>query len=153
MEELRNSYDILQGAPWPIPRSLFLLAAARPGEGVGLTHTLRTRIPREDLEDEMERLLGKKNRNRKDLPLISCEEVVDGVVAFEDESMAEDYGEGLERDFEGMRVSLVDCNSHELFRTVQEVRGVVVLIKRGSKVPDSRTLAACLRSRAPIDDA
>ena len=149
IEDVRNSYDILNGAPWPAPRPLFLLATVQPNREEWMTHTLRTHIPRKDLENELNLLFRKKDNSSSD-PIISCGEVVDGVIAFEDESMAEEYGHGLEQDG-ALRVSLVESNSHEIFRTVNEVKGVVILLKRGAKVPTSRNLAASLRARSPVD--
>ncbi|KAL4537673.1 hypothetical protein Ndes2437B_g08781 [Nannochloris sp. 'desiccata'] len=99
-EEVQNSYEILQGCPWPVPRSVYVLAARQPGNEAGLTYTLRTRLPLSDVEDELTKLLRGPNQansnGKKKKPLISCSELVDGIVTFEAEDDAERYGQLLE---------------------------------------------------------
>lgn len=47
-----------------------------------------------------------------------------------------------------LQVSIARCDSHELFRTVQDVRAVVVLLRRGgSFLPQPHQLATSLRSQ------
>lgn len=131
-----------------------------------------------------------------------CSEMKDGVVAFEDEADAEQYGELLEADGSAQvrwlclfgsivwddpraaavllsrrrsqcccwprcrsgcaapltfltppcspqQVSVARCDSHELFRTVQDVRAVVVLLRRQEGpspfLPQPHQLATSLR--------
>lgn len=48
-----------------------------------------------------------------------------------------------------LQVSIVRCDSHELFRSVQDVRGVVVLLRAGGDLlPQPHQLATSLRSQA-----
>lgn len=46
----------------------------------------------------------------------------------------------------------MECESHKLFRTVGDVRGVVVLIKAGATVPQPEMLATSLRGQRSLDD-
>ena len=96
--------QVLSGCPWVAPKPLYLLAVeqlptdatpdavARPG----LTNSLRTRVARADTEEELSRVL--RRRAPDGSPLISCSEMKDGVVAFEDEADAERFGQMLEAD-------------------------------------------------------
>jgi hypothetical protein len=143
-EEVQNSYEILQGCPWPVPRPVYVLAARQGDHEAGLTHTLRTRLPLSDVEDELTTLLRGANHGKKK-PLISCSELVDGVVTFESEDDAERYGQLLEESGTAESVAVARCDSHELFRDVQGVKGVVVLLRRGGKVPLPHQLASALR--------
>lgn len=86
--------QVLEGCPWVAPRPLYVLATSQPGREEALTYTLRTLRPRPELEDELGRVLGRERPGGG--PLISCGEVVDGVVAFEEEGDAERYGALLE---------------------------------------------------------
>lgn len=62
---------------------------------------------------------------------------------------AERYGQLLEADGGAAEVGLVRCDSHELFRTVQDVRGVVVLLRGGRDfLPQPHQLATSLRTEA-----
>lgn len=145
---MRGSYEVLEGCPWPAPRPLYVLAATRAEGEAGVTHTQRARLPRAAVEDELTRLLG---RRRKDgAPLIRCGEMVDGVIAFEDDADAERYGHMLEQG-SGGEVRVARCDSHELFRNVRDVRAVVVLLRRGAAVPQPHRLAAALRGQSPVD--
>lgn len=150
-EEIRGSYEILRGCPWPVPRPLYVLSVAQGSSDAGLTHTLRTRLPRADLENEITRVLGNRRRENGD-PLIQCGELTDGVVAFDSEEQAQEYGAHLE-DSGALEVSVAQCDSHELFRGINEVKAVVVLMRRGCKVPPVRKLSAVLRGHTALDDA
>ncbi|PSC68534.1 hypothetical protein C2E20_7868 [Micractinium conductrix] len=154
---VRGSYEVLDQVPWVAPKPLYLLAVEqgppaggghpRGGEPrPGLGYSLRTRVARADTEDELSRVL--RRRAPDALPLIRCSEMRDGVVAFEDEADAERYGQMLEAD--GMaEVSIARCDSHELFRSVQDTRGVVVLLRRGgSFLPQPHQLSTSLRSQS-----
>lgn len=161
---VRGSYEVLDAVPWVAPRPLYLLAteqqeqpsasaaaaaAVRFGADAapGQTYTLRTRVAKDEMEDELSRLVLRR-RAADGSPLIRCSEMKDGVVAFEDEADAERYGELLEADGSA-QVSVARCDSHELFRTVQDVRAVVVLLRRQEGpapfLPQPHQLATSLR--------
>lgn len=144
-EEVKASYEILQGCPWPVPRPLYVIAARQPGSDAGLTHTLRTRLPLTDVENELTRVLRGKAAADAGNPLIRCSEMVDGVVTFETEEEAERYGELLEQGGTAEGVAVARCDSHELFRSVQGVKGAVVLVRKGGKVPFPHQLASALK--------
>lgn len=144
-EEVKGSYEILQGCPWPVPRPLYVIAAHQPGSDAGLTHTLRTRLPLADVENELTRVLRGKAAADAGKPLIRCSEMVDGIVTFETEDDAEQYGELLEQGGTAEGVAVARCDSHELFRSVQGAKGAVVLLRKGGKVPFPHQLAAALK--------
>lgn len=148
-DRVRSSYQIMHGCPWVAPKPLYVLAARQRASDAGMTYTLRTRISRKEAEDELSRVL---KRTRADgSALIRVEQLVDGVVAFEDEANAARFAALLEA--EGVdTVSLMQCNSHELFRTVSEVQAVVVLLQHGCELPQPDMLAASLRGQRPADD-
>jgi hypothetical protein len=150
-EETCASYDILAGCPWPAPRSLFVLAALAAAEGAAArTHTLRARLPREELEDELTRVLG--GRRRPDgSPLIRCGALVDGIVAFEDAEAAKVYGAALEA-ASGARHAVAAVDSFELFRGAADARGAVVLMRRGAAAPAPHRLAAALRGQSALEE-
>jgi hypothetical protein len=142
-QSVRDSYEVLHGCPWPAPKPLYLLASPQTDTEAGLTYTVRTRIPLEGVESELAALFG---RTGAAADFISAAQMVDGVVAFEDDADAETFGAMLEKD-RGARVSVARCDSHELFRDVQGVQGVVVLIRRGGSVPRPHQLAAAVRGK------
>jgi hypothetical protein len=150
-EETCASYDILAGCPWPAPRPLFVLAALAAAEGAAArTHTLRARLPREELEDELTRVLG--GRRRPDgSPLIRCGALVDGIVAFEDAEAADAYGAALEA-ASGARHAVARVDSFELFRGAADARGAVVLMRRGAAAPAPHRLAAALRGQLALEE-
>lgn len=103
--------QVLDAVPWVAPRPLFLLAteqrqqpsmsaaaaaAVRFGSNAspGLTYSLRTRVAKAEAADELSMVL--KKRSADGSALISCSEMKDGVVAFEDEADAERYRQQLE---------------------------------------------------------
>lgn len=52
------------------------------------------------------------------------------------------------------QVSIARCGSHELFRTAQDAKAVVVLLRRGGDLlPQPHELAAALRSEEAPPDA
>ena len=138
----------------------------------GQTYTLRTRVARGDTADELSLVL--RLRAADGGPLIACSELKDGVVAFEDEGDAQRYARMLEKAAAGgeaaawggsggasveMEAGIARCDSHALFRTVQDVKAVVVLLRtrHGSDeadgdgdplalLPQPHQLAASLRS-------
>ncbi|KAL4437392.1 hypothetical protein ABPG75_004531 [Micractinium tetrahymenae] len=153
---VRGSYEVLDQVPWVAPKPLYLLTVEQaPPAGsagvaaeaprAGLSYSLRTRVARKDAEDELSRVL--RRRAPDGGPLIRCSEMKDGVVAFEDEADAERYGQMLEADGDA-QVSIARCDSHELFRSVQDVKAVVVLLRRGGAfLPQPHQLATSLRSQ------
>lgn len=150
---VRGSYQVLDQVPWVAPKPLYLLTveqgppagAAADAPRAGLSYSLRTRVARADTEDELSRVL--RRRGADGGPLIRCSEMKDGVVAFEDEADAERYGQLLEADG-AAQVSIARCDSHELFRGVQDVKAVVVLLRRGGPLlPQPHQLATSLRSQ------
>lgn len=158
LQKIKNSYEILTGCTWPVPKPLYILASCTLQDSdTSMTHTLRTRIPRTDLENELNKVLNRRNKkHNRSLsdqyePLIRCSEIVDGVVAFEDDSDAERYGQLLEENGT-LGVTVARCDSHELFRNVREAKGVVIYLKRGVEVPVPHKLAACLREQTSYDD-
>lgn len=148
-EDVCNSYEILLGCPWAKPRPLYVLADVKSGNGEsGMTYTLRTRLPLSNVEFELNRLLRPGTDSE---PIIECSELVDGVVAFEDDADAEQYGDLLAAAGSG-HFSIAECNSHEMFRTACELKSAVILLRRGCKVPAPHKLAASVRKvRAPDD--
>lgn len=103
--------QVLDAVPWVAPRPLYLLAteqrqqpaaaaaavAARYGADAaspGATYTLRTRVARGAVADELSMVLNKRAADGS--ALIRCSEMRDGVVAFEDAADAERYGQLLE---------------------------------------------------------
>lgn len=156
---VRGSYEVLDQVPWVAPKPLYLLAVEQPPSAsrrrssraadepqAGLSYSLRTRVAQADAEDELSRVL--RRRAPDGGPLIRCSEIKDGVVAFEEEADAERYGQMLEAEG-AAEVSIARCDSHELFRSVQDVRAVVVLLRRnGAFLPQPHQLATSLRSQA-----
>jgi len=149
--EVCASYDILHGCPWPVPRPLYILAVLQPDNDIGVGHTLRTQLSRVDIENELTRILGDKRRENGD-PIIRCGELVDGLIAFESEEEAEQYGQLLEESGASGGVRVACSDSHDLFRQVQGVQGVVVLHRRGAVVPSVHKLSAVLRGQTSLDD-
>lgn len=167
-DNVRASYEVLSEVPWVAPKPLYLLATqqqqarqqqhqaaqqqaqqqahGQPGAPApGLTYCLRTRVARQDQEDELSRVLQRRAADGS--PLIRCSEMRDGVVAFEDEADAERYGQMLEAEGSA-EVSIARCNSHALFRSVQDVKAVVVLLRGGgSFLPQPHQLSTSLRSQ------
>lgn len=46
-----------------------------------------------------------------------------------------------------LQTSIAQCDAHELFRHVQEVRGLVVLLRSGTNIPQPDQLAVSLRDK------
>lgn len=142
---VRQSYIILSGCPWPVSKPLYVLAAGTGGQ----THTLRTRLPMDQVQTEINQILSRNRKNNKykvddQQPIIKCSQLVDGVVAFEDEGDAELYGSHLEED--QPTVKIARCDAFDLFKTVNETKGVVILLQRGAEIPLPHRLAASVRS-------
>ena len=166
---VRTSYKVLEGCPWVAPRPLYVLASEQQhapggigGEGApGLAYSMRTRMARRDTGDELSQLL--RRRRPDGMPLISCSEMRDGVVAFEDDADAERFAQALEVDGLAGRpggardpgvpaITIARCYSHALFRGVADARGVVVLLRRGVALPRPHELAASLRAQEALED-
>ena len=54
--------------------------------------------------------------------------------------------------FSSLQVLIAQCDAHDLFRNVQEVRGVVVLLRTGSNVPTPHQLAVSLRNKQSFEN-
>lgn len=159
MQDIASSYTILaDGCPWPVPRPLYILSVVETDHDDDdvtrrqspSAYTLRVRLHKTGVEDELTKLLGNKTRPDSS-SLIRCSELKDGIITFEDELQAEAFGKLLEEQRqspETMRLKLAQCDSHALFRLSQEVSSVVVLVDRERGVeglPPPHRLASALR--------
>ncbi|GAB4814538.1 hypothetical protein N2152v2_001584 [Parachlorella kessleri] len=158
---VRASYQVLEASPWLAPRTLYILATSQQPSSSGstteptpgLTFTLRTRVGRPDQEAELTRVLGRRRPDGS--PIIACSQVVDGVVAFEGEAAAGRFADALEAAGYGAEVSVASCNSHALFRSVQDARGVLVLVRPSSVdgwLPEPHQLATSLRGQRSFEE-
>ena len=97
-------------------------------------------------------MLGKRRADGSNL--ISFQTLRDGVVAFEDALDAERYGSYLEADGHPA-VSIACCDSHKLFRAVQDVHAVVVYLRRQpeASLPLPDQLATSLRGKKSLEEA
>lgn len=118
-----------------------------------------------------------KRRRKDGSSLIKVDQLRDGVVLFEDAADAERYSNYLEADNSSqvnflhtsfirpatyytvskasdvlLQVMIAQCDAHDLFRNVQEVRGVVVLLRQGSNVPMPHQLAVSLRNKQSFEN-
>lgn len=150
-QAVKDSFDVHHGCPWPIPKPVYTIVLQQEDGGGHTLHTLRTRIAQEEVESELNMLLGFNNKNNEkneNSAVIRCSSLVDGVVAFEDEDQADEYGQivrGLKNG--NVAVHVAEHDSHDLFRNVQEAKGVVVVIRKDAiKVPNMQQLAAVLRN-------
>jgi hypothetical protein len=132
---------------------VFVLAAQQPDGNAGQTYTLRTRVPRRDMEDELAKVL--KRRRPDGRSIISVGELRDGIVMFEDEGDAERYGNLLEADGHA-EVMIARCDSHALFRAARDASAVVVLLRHngpgGGELPMPEQLAVSLRGSRSLED-
>lgn len=146
-QAVKDSFDIHHGCPWPIPKPVYTLVLQQR-DGPGQLHTLRTKIAQEEVETELNELLGlnKKKKKDGDSAVIRCSSLVDGVIVFEDEDRADEYGQIVQGLKNGNVVHIAKHDSHDLFRNVQEAKGVVVVIRRDGQVPNMQQLAAVLRN-------
>ena len=157
---LSRSYAVLDGCPWPAPRTLFFLASPQQreeekgggpmsstaGEGgeeeeaaappPGLAFSMRVRRASTATTGELSKLLGLGRRRpggrSARAPLIEASSLADGVVAFEREADAAAFAERLGSGFSnGSSASEIGAvSSHELFRATGDASGVVVLVRR-----------------------
>eukprot|EP00889_Picochlorum_renovo_P004144 jgi/Picre1/31174/NNA_006528.t1 len=138
-EEVKNSFDICHGCPWPVPKAVYTLAV-QDGRAAAAARVYapRTRIFQEGVQSEMTMLLEENRRKngkvRKTKPVIECSSMVDGVVIFQDESQAMAFGKELEKHV-GNTVVLAEHDSHELFRNINETKGVGVVMKKECILP------------------
>ncbi len=51
-----------------------------------------------------------------------------------------------------VQVSVARCDSHELFRSMQSVRGVVVLLRCGCALPQPAQLSTSLRGQQSMEE-
>ena len=153
---LAACYAVLDGCPWPLPRTLYLLAVppadggdAHDGEdgAPGTAATFRVRRTRADVASELTTLLGRAT------PFLDVAHMVDGVLAFDCEATAAEFADALAaRPAVGGAAprppaSLAALSSHDLFRAASGAASVVVLVRSGPDgVPDPGALAAALRS-------
>jgi len=146
-QAVKDSFDVHHGCPWPIPKQVYTIVLQQQ-DGPGQLHTLRTRISEQGVETELNKLLGfdKKKKDDGDSAVIRCSSLVDGVVVFEDEDRADEYGQIVQGLKNGHIVHIAEHDSHDLFRNVQEAKGVVVVIRRDVQVPNMQQLAAVLRN-------
>ena len=152
---LAACYAVLDGCPWPLPRTLYLLAvppavdAANDGEeeAPGTAATFRVRRPRAAVASELSTLLGRAT------PFLDVAHMVDGILTFDCEATAAEFADALAaRPAVGGAAprppaSLAALPSHDLFRAASDAASVVVLVRAGPDgVPDPGALAAALRS-------
>jgi len=149
-EEVRNSYTIHHGCPWPIPKPLFTMVMQDEGNGNGMVFSLRTRIPQKDVESELNTLLRMNRGSQDDSPILRCDSMVDGVIAFEDEDRAHAFGLMLEDASPDKRVHIAQHDSHTLFREIQVAKSVMVLINNDGMLPQIHQLSSILRAQSEL---
>lgn len=137
-------YVAVDGCPWPVPRSVYTIVVSHEQhcekEARHSMYTLRTRIQQHNVESELNSLLfSKKKKN-----VIRCSSLVDGVVLFQNESEAIEYGEMVDMNLTGGKVHIAEHNSHALFRDLVESKAVAVVIKEGCDIPNPQKLRAVL---------
>ena len=132
----KSSFEVLHACPWVEPRPLFVLAAPE----TSATFTLRTRVRRDQEEDDLNRLLGGSKKR------LEVSHLTDGVVSFESHDRASDFASA--QTSEDLLVFEVD--SHDLFKMAEKAKAVVVLMKRANVTP--RMLAAVLRDQRAPDE-
>lgn len=151
-EQVKNSFDICHGCPWPVPKMVYTLAV-QDGQAAQV-YAPRTRIFQEGVQSEMTMLLEenrrKKGKVRKTKPVIECSSMVDGVVIFQDESQALAFGRELEKHV-GNKVILAEHDSHELFRNIIETKGVGVVMRKDCILPACGKLTTVLRNPTALD--
>lgn len=147
--KIRDSYQIMEGCPWVCSRPLYLIAIKnQEGREDPLTYTLPTRVERTGTAQELSKLL-KNSKGRDDI--FSVGEVLDGVISFEDRDDGERFRANLEA--EGYsEATLVEVDSHELFRNTHEAKAVVVLMDCGEYLPYPLELGTSLRGHISFED-
>ena len=51
-----------------------------------------------------------------------------------------------------LQVFIAQCDAHDIFRNVQDVRGIVVLLRRSTDVPMPHQLAISLRNKQSFEN-
>lgn len=152
-DQVKNSFDVCDGCPWPMPRAVYTLAV-QGDHAVARVYAPRTRISQEGMQSEMTMLLEQNRKKKGNVgktgPVIECSSMVDGVVIFQDESQAVAFGKELEKHV-GNKVVLAEHDSHELFRNINETKGVGVVMKKECILPDCGKLATVLRNPTALD--
>jgi hypothetical protein len=148
-ERIGSSYQVLHGCPWLLPKALHVLAVPQVAHPHAALFTLQTRVQQPHVESEMDKVLGRRHADGSSI--FTVDSLVEGIVAFEDEAMAEAFGHALEA--EGHQdVSLATADSHELFRLSTSSAAVVVLMKPQSAMPMPGELEASLRQQRRVAD-
>lgn len=148
MKQVRNSYEIHTGSPWIESRPVFVLVQQQPNSEIPVTYTLKTKVSWTAAEDEISKVL--KRRRADGSPLIQVDQLRDGIVLFEDVADAERYSNYMEAE-SNAQVLIARCDAHDLFRNVQEVRGVVIVLRKGANVPTPHQLAVSLRNKQSLE--
>ena len=135
----KSSFQILESCPWLESRPLWVLGTLDSGGNVQ-SFTLRTRLGREQMEEELESLIGKK---------IHVSHLTDGLITFESKGIAEYFAE--ENSNPNTELFAFEVESHELFQMTTEAKAVVVLMKNTKSNPGVRMLATVLRNQPKLD--
>lgn len=149
MQKVKDSYEVHTGCPWVQSRPVFVLIQQQPNSDVPLTYTLRTKVSWFAAENELSKVLGRRRPDGS--PIIKVDQLRDGIVLFEDLGSAEQFSNYLEAD-KNSEVSIAQCDAHELFRHVQEVKSLVVLLRTGANIPRPDQLAVSLRDKQSPDN-
>eukprot|EP00879_Flechtneria_rotunda_P002367 GHRR01002562.1.p1 GENE.GHRR01002562.1~~GHRR01002562.1.p1 ORF type:complete len:281 (+),score=54.76 GHRR01002562.1:112-954(+) len=147
---VEDSYQILHGCPWVLPRSVFVLACKRQGatpeDDVRNMYTLRTKVKQEGAANALAKLLKKQHLAEA----LEVADMHDGVVLFEDDQDADRFASMLEEEGHS-QVMLAEVHSHKLFRLATDAGALVVLLPRGSSIPAPYQLAASLKQKRSWD--
>lgn len=131
-------YVAADGCPWPVPRPVYTIVVSDDEKHA--MYTLRTRMYQNGVESELNSLLFSKRGTH----VIRCSSLVDGVVMFQSEAAAVEFGEMLDLSSLGKAIRIAEHDSHSIFRDIVEVKAVAVVMKEGHDVPDPRKLRAVL---------
>lgn len=132
-------YVAVDGCPWPVPRPVYTIVMSDE-HGKHTMYTLRTRIHQNGVESELNSLLFSKREDN----VIRCSSLVDGVLMFQSEAAAIEYGEMVEMKSMGKAVHIAEHDSHSIFRDIVVAKAVAVVMKEGHEVPDPQKLRAVL---------
>ncbi|KAK9866658.1 hypothetical protein WJX84_010238 [Apatococcus fuscideae] len=150
LREVRSSYEVLTCSPWVQSRTVHVVAVQHPGAEDAATYTLRTRVQRQDMSDELGKLI--KRRRKDGRSVLRVDEIRDGVITFEDAADSESFFAQLPHAAAGPQYLLATCDSHQLFRMAQDTRAAVVLLRRGCKVPAPEQLSSSLLGSRPLEE-
>jgi len=137
------SYKLLDGCPWLEPRPLYVMAVREEGQESGEMYTLRTKVARSDMEDDLSKALGRRAADGS--ALISVSEMKDGVPTFDDPEAAAGFADLLEAD--GYDVDVAEVDSHGFFRMVKDAAAVCVAFVDGATPPAPEVLSTVLRGQ------